>query len=45
LFGIPLSRLLQVNSKPQSPQQVYRKIRPRKLEALQAEEAWVRGNG
>ena len=45
VFGIPLSRLLEVNGKPQSPEQVYRKIRPRKLEALQAEEAWVRGNG
>ena len=45
LFGIPVSRLLVVYGKSQSPEQVYRKIRPCKLEALQAEEAWIRGNG
>lgn len=42
LFGIPLTRLLEVEGKTLLPQQVYRKIRPRALHALQAEEAWVK---
>jgi glutamate synthase domain-containing protein 1/glutamate synthase domain-containing protein 3 len=42
LFGIPLARLLEVNGRPLLPQHVYRKIRPRTIPALQAEEAWVK---
>jgi glutamate synthase domain-containing protein 1/glutamate synthase domain-containing protein 3 len=42
LFGIPLARLLEVDGKILSPEQVYRKIRPRAIAALQAEEAWTR---
>jgi glutamate synthase domain-containing protein 1/glutamate synthase domain-containing protein 3 len=42
LFGIPLTRLLEVNKEILAPQQVYRKIRPRVVRALQAEEAWVK---
>jgi glutamate synthase domain-containing protein 1/glutamate synthase domain-containing protein 3 len=38
LFNIPLDKLL--NEQP--PNRVYRKIIPRKVRALQAEEAWVR---
>jgi glutamate synthase domain-containing protein 1/glutamate synthase domain-containing protein 3 len=41
LFDIPLSRLLTVDGKERQPNQVYRKIQPRALRALQAEEAWV----
>lgn len=41
LFGIPVSRLLQVDGKLLAPKQVYRKIKPRAVRALQAEEAWV----
>jgi glutamate synthase domain-containing protein 1/glutamate synthase domain-containing protein 3 len=41
LFGIPLAGLLQVNGVGASPGQVYRKIRPKSVRALQAEEAWV----
>jgi len=44
LFGIPLQRLLQVDGQLLRPEQVYRKIFPRALQALQAEEAWVRAN-
>jgi hypothetical protein len=43
LFGISVQRLLQVDGKPLPPEQVYRKISPRAMQALQAEEAWVRG--
>ncbi len=42
LFGIPLARLLEVNGRALPPEQVYRKIRPRALAALQAEEAWTK---
>jgi glutamate synthase domain-containing protein 1/glutamate synthase domain-containing protein 3 len=41
LFGIPVTRLLEVDGKVYPPEKVYRKIRPRSLRALQAEEAWV----
>lgn len=40
-FDIPVSRLLTVDGKEFPPNQVYRKIRPRAVRALQAEEAWV----
>ena len=42
LFGIPLARLLEVRGQLLAPRQVYRKIRPRALAALQAEEAWTK---
>jgi glutamate synthase domain-containing protein 1/glutamate synthase domain-containing protein 3 len=42
LFGIPVARLLEVDGKPLPPAQVYRKIHPGALAALQAEEAWVK---
>ena len=42
LFGIPVSRLLHVDGRQLPPGRVYRKIRPRALRALQAEEAWVK---
>jgi len=42
LFGIPVSRLLEVNGKPRPPQDVYRVIIPARHRALQAEEAWVK---
>ena len=42
LFGIPIARLLEVGGKPLSPEEIYRKIRPHTVKALQAEEAWVR---
>lgn len=41
-FNIPLERLLTVDGELWQPERVYRKIRPRSLRALQAEEAWVR---
>jgi hypothetical protein len=41
LFGIPVSRLLEVNGQPLPPRCVYRKIYARAVQALQAEEAWV----
>jgi glutamate synthase domain-containing protein 1/glutamate synthase domain-containing protein 3 len=41
LFDIPLRRLLSVDGDERSPAEVYRKIRPRAMRALQAEEAWV----
>lgn len=44
LFGLPLQRLLQVNGEQFSPDRVYRRIFPRAVQALQAEEAWVRAN-
>jgi glutamate synthase domain-containing protein 3 len=40
-FDIPLSRLLTVDGDERKPEEVYRKIQPRALRALQAEEAWV----
>jgi glutamate synthase domain-containing protein 3 len=42
LFGIPMARLLEVDGSPLPPAQVYRKIQPRAIAALQAEEAWVK---
>ena len=42
LFGIPVARLLEVGGNPLPPSQVYRKIRPKAIAALQAEEAWVK---
>jgi glutamate synthase domain-containing protein 3 len=42
LFDIPVARLLEVRGRPSPPAQVYRKIHPKALAALQAEEAWVR---
>ena len=41
LFDIPVDDLLTVDGKLQQPADVYRKIHPRALRALQAEEAWV----
>jgi glutamate synthase domain-containing protein 3 len=41
LFDIPLGRLLTVKGEECEPSQVYRKIRPSAVRALQAEEAWV----
>jgi glutamate synthase domain-containing protein 1/glutamate synthase domain-containing protein 3 len=42
LFGIPIEELLEVEGKILPAGQVYRKIRPKAIGALQAEEAWVR---
>jgi glutamate synthase domain-containing protein 1/glutamate synthase domain-containing protein 3 len=42
LFGIPMARLLEVDGSALLPAQVYRKIQPRAIAALQAEEAWVK---
>jgi glutamate synthase domain-containing protein 3 len=42
LFGISVSRLLQVNGEGAPPERVYRAILPAQHEALQPEEAWVR---
>lgn len=42
LFGIPVDRLLEVDGKPLPPERVYRKIKPRAVRTLQAEEAWVK---
>jgi len=44
LFGVPVQRLLQVDGESLPPGRVYRKIFPRALQALQAEEAWVRAD-
>jgi glutamate synthase domain-containing protein 1/glutamate synthase domain-containing protein 3 len=41
LFGIPVARLLTVDGESRAPGDVYRKIRPSSVRALQAEEAWV----
>ncbi|MCW5873246.1 MAG: hypothetical protein KIS88_01220 [Anaerolineales bacterium] len=41
LFGIPLTRLLEVDGAARAPHEVYRKIQPGSVRALQAEEAWV----
>jgi len=45
LFGIPVSRLLEVDGAPRPPERVYRKIAPSGHEALAPEEAWVREAG
>lgn len=42
LFDIPVQRLLQVDEAPRPPREVFRKIRPGTVRALQAEEAWVK---
>lgn len=42
LFGIPVARLLQVDGELRPPGEVYRKIRPGRVRALEPEEAWVR---
>jgi glutamate synthase domain-containing protein 1/glutamate synthase domain-containing protein 3 len=42
LFGIRLADLLQVDGQSLPPESVYRKIQPRAMRALQAEEAWVK---
>jgi glutamate synthase domain-containing protein 1/glutamate synthase domain-containing protein 3 len=41
LFDIPLETLLTVEGELKSPEQVYRKIQPLAVRALQAEESWV----
>ncbi len=41
LFGIPIAALLAVDGEARPAADVYRKIVPRKVKALQAEEAWV----
>lgn len=41
-FGIPVARLLEIDGAAREPSQVYRKIRPGAVHALQAEEAWVK---
>jgi glutamate synthase domain-containing protein 1/glutamate synthase domain-containing protein 3 len=41
LFRIPVLALLSVDGQSRPPEQVYRKIRPASVRALQAEEAWV----
>ncbi len=41
LFNVPLSRLLTVEGSELPPAKVYRKIRPKAVRALQAEESWV----
>ncbi len=42
LFGIPVERLLSVDGQRLLPRQIYRKIKPGPVRALQAEEAWVK---
>jgi glutamate synthase domain-containing protein 3 len=41
LFGVSLDTLLTVDGQRRQPAEVYRKIRPGSVRALQAEEAWV----
>ncbi len=41
LFDISIERLLSVDGVEKEPSQVYRKIRPRAVRALMAEEKWV----
>ena len=41
LFNIPLERLLTIDGQPVQPAQIYRKIHPKAVRALQAEESWV----
>lgn len=41
LFDIPLERLLMIDGEAVAPAQIFRKIAPKKVRALQAEEAWV----
>lgn len=42
-FGLPPERFLEVDGRRRPPAEVYRKVRPVKHKALQAEEAWVQG--
>ncbi len=42
LFHIPLARLLETEGNILSPEEMYRKVGPHAVQALQAEEAWVR---
>jgi glutamate synthase domain-containing protein 3 len=42
LFGITVPDLLKVDGQLRPPESVYRKIQPRAVRALQAEEAWVK---
>ncbi|MGH7538537.1 MAG: glutamate synthase [Gemmatimonadales bacterium] len=42
LFGIPVAQLLVVDGLRRPPRDVYRKIRPGRIRALEPEEAWVR---
>jgi hypothetical protein len=41
LFDIPLERLLMIDGQPVQPAEIYRKIQPKAVRALQAEESWV----
>lgn len=41
IFGITVEDLLEVDGQIRAPEDVYRKIQPGKIRALQAEEAWV----
>jgi hypothetical protein len=41
-FDIPVAKLLEVDGEKRRPEEVYVKIRPSTVRALQAEEAWVR---
>lgn len=41
LFDIPVERLLAVDGQMRRPEEIYRKIGPTAVRALQAEEAWV----
>jgi glutamate synthase domain-containing protein 1/glutamate synthase domain-containing protein 3 len=42
IFGIPLERLLTVDGRRETPERVYRKVRPAGHKALLPEEAWVK---
>jgi glutamate synthase domain-containing protein 1/glutamate synthase domain-containing protein 3 len=42
LFGVAIDDLLCANGQALAPEQVYRKIQPHRVRALQAEEAWVK---
>ena len=42
---VQIYQLLHVSGKPLSPEQVYKKVCPRAIQALQAEEAWVKMHG
>jgi glutamate synthase domain-containing protein 3 len=41
LFGISIDTLLQKDGRTLPPDKVYRKVQPKAMRALQAEEAWV----
>lgn len=43
LFGIPVADLLTVDGQRRAPGAVYRKVQPDEVDALHAEEAWVKG--